>query len=370
MSPTLENGAAVCWRLLVVGLAFYALVRVLDRFAIVVIPVLAALFVAAMLHVPVGLLRRRGWPRSAATWVVLAAALLILAVVAYFIVSQVTSQYAQLVSEVADVRNNLQRWLAKLPGSAGSQSIQSVGNGLVGWLQQHRTTVAGGVLTAGQVAGEIVTGIIISLFVSFFFLAEGDRIWAWSVRLLPVRMQQNVNGAGVRAFAVVSHWVVGTALIACIHGVVIGVVLWLLGASLVIPLAVLVFLGSFIPIIGEVLTGGLATLVTLVTVGPIPALILLVVLIVENQVEAHLLQPFIVGRAVRLHPVAIVLALAGGAAVAGLIGAIIAVPVVAALHAGIKYLAGVEDIRGKQLDERDRRAPMPAQGAVARRTPS
>jgi predicted PurR-regulated permease PerM len=359
VSPTVANGAAVCGRLLIIGLAFYALVLVLSRFALVVIPVFGALFTSALLHVPVARLRRRGWPRAAATWLVLVAALVVLGAVGFFIISQVSGQYPQLVTQVADVRDHLQQLLTKIPGFSSIHNMSDLGNRLVAWLQQNRAAVAGGVLTAGQLAGEIVTGVIITIFVSYFFLAEGDRIWSWLVRLLPIRMQPGINGAGVRAFSVVSGWVVGTALIACIHAVVIGAVLWLVGASLVLPLAVLVFIGSFVPIIGAVLAGGVAIVVTLVTAGPVPALILLVVLIAENQIEAHLLQPFIVGRAVRLHPVAIVLVLAAAAAVGGLLGAIVAVPLVAALHAGIKYLTGVEDLHGNPLDGRDRMAPMP-----------
>lgn len=368
VSPTLANGAAVCGRLLVIGIAFYALVLVLSRFALVVIPVFGALFVAAMLHVPVGLLRRRGWPRAAATWLVLAVALVVLAAIGFFIISQVSGQYSQLVTQVADVRDHVQQLLAKVPGFSSIHNMSDLGTRLVTWLQQHRAAVAGGVLTAGQLAGEIVTGIIIAIFVSYFFLAEGDRIWAWLVRLLPTRMQPGVNGAGVRAFSVVSGWVVGTALIACIHAVVIGAVLWLLGTALVLPLAVLVFIGSFIPIVGAVLAGGVALLVTLVTAGPVPALVLLLVLIAENQIEAHLMQPFIVGRAVRLHPVAIVLVLAAAAAVGGLVGAIVAVPLVAGLHAGIKYLTGVEDLHGNRLDGQDRMEPMPVPEANPART--
>ncbi|MGN6129872.1 MAG: AI-2E family transporter [Nocardioidaceae bacterium] len=354
----LAGSAAVCWRLLVVGVTFLALVLVLNRLTIVVVPIFIAIFFTAMLHRPVEWLRGRGLGRMAATWSVLLAALAIVLGVGWLMVTVSSGQTQQIASQFDDVTTELQQFLHHIPGVGSSGGANNVSDRMVGWIQQHRSAVMGGVLTAGRYAGEIATGLIIAFFLTYFFLADGDRIWSWTVRLLSPGTQPSVNGAGHRAFRVLSGWVMGTAAIACIHGVVIGTVLWLLGTPLVIPLAVLVFVGSFIPVVGAFLFGGVAVLVTLVTQGWVAALILLMVLLVENQVEAHLLQPFIVGRAVRLHPVAIVLVLAGAGALAGLIGAIVAVPLVAALHAAVKYATGVEDLHGHPLREEDRMSPL------------
>ena len=307
----LAGGAAICWRLLVIGVTFLALVLVLNRLTIVVVPIFIAIFFTAMLHRPVQWLRGRGLGRMAATWSVLLAALAVVLGVGWLMVTVSSGQAQQIATQFDDVSKELQQFLHHIPGVGSSSSVGNLSDHLVGWIQQHRSAVMGGVLTAGRYAGEIITGLIIAFFLTYFFLADGDRIWSWTVRLLSPGTQPSVNGAGHRAFRVLSGWVMGTAAIACIHGVVIGTVLWLLGTPLVIPLAVLVFVGSFIPVVGAFLFGGVAVLVTLVTQGWVAALILLMVLLVENQVEAHLLQPFIVGRAVRLHPVAIVLVLAG-----------------------------------------------------------
>jgi predicted PurR-regulated permease PerM len=355
----LAGGAAICWRLLVIGVTFLALVLVLNRLTIVVVPIFIAIFFTAMLHRPVQWLRGRGLGRMAATWSVLLAALAIVLGVGWLMVTVSSGQAQQIATQFDDVTKELQKFLRNIPGVGGSSSVGNLSDHLVGWIQQHRSAVMGGVLTAGRYAGEIVTGLIIAFFLTYFFLADGDRIWSWAVRLLSPGTQPSVNGAGHRAFRVLSGWVVGTAVIACIHGVVIGTVLWLLGTPLVIPLAVLVFVGSFIPVVGAFLFGGIAVLVTLVAQGWVAALILLMVLLIENQVEAHLLQPFIVGRAVRLHPVAIVLVLAGAGALAGLIGAIVAVPLVAALHAAVKYATGVEDLHGHPLRDENRMEPIP-----------
>lgn len=355
----LAIAAAWCWRLLIVSVTFLALVLVFNTLYLVVLPVLFALLLSALLHPLVLLLRRLHFPRALATWGTVIIAFLVLGGIGWFVVQQTAANYTQLVHEVNGLVSRLRTYLDRLPGT-NSVQLQQLQQRLVKGLQQHSQSIASGALTVGTVAGELVTGLIVMFFVTFFFLDEGDRMWSWTVRLFPRNVQQSVRGAGYRAWRVLSGWVVGTAIIACFHGVVIGFVLFLLSVPLAVPLAVLVFLGSFIPIVGAFLFGGLAVLVTLITQGVVPALILLIVLVIENQIEAHLLQPFIVGRAVRLHPVAIVLALTGGGLIAGIFGAILAIPVVAAVHAAVKYLTGVEDLHGnsRRVDS-DRMAPEP-----------
>jgi predicted PurR-regulated permease PerM len=355
--PVLVEAAAWSWRLILVAALFYLLVLLLSRLMLAVVAIFVALLAAALLHRPVNFLRRHHWPAPLATWSVLIASFVALAAVGYFVVSHISAQYPELVSQVGHISGDVQRLLNRLPGFSNAP-LQNLTAELTGWLDQHRATVAGGVLTAGRVAAEVITGIIVAFFLTYFFLSGGDRIWSWLVRLFPQAVQPSVNGAGFRAWRALSGWIIGTSMIAVIHGTVIGVVLWLLGAPLVVPLAVLIFIGSFIPLIGAVLFGGLAVLVTLATVGPVPALILLAVLVLENQLEGHVFQPFIVGRAVHLHPVAIVLTLTAAGVLAGIVGAIMAIPVVAAAHSAVKYLTGVEDIDGQPLRPIDRTEPM------------
>ena len=243
-------------------------------------------------------------------------------------------------------------------------------DGFVSWLQDNRLAVVQDVLAVGRVAAEALTGAVVTVLLTFFFVVDGPRMWGWLVRLVPSPVQGSVNGAGHRAWGVLSGWIRGSAVIAVFHGVVIGLTLWLLGTPLVLPLTVLVFVGSFIPIVGALVFGGLALLVTLLTQGLVPAVIFLVVLLVDDQIEAHVLQPFVVGRTVHLHPVTIVLVLVVGGALGGIIGAILAVPFTAAASASTKYLTGVEDIDGAPLgDDRltpmepPRSAPLPGYGA-------
>lgn len=358
MSPALAVAAAWSWRILVVTATLAGLVLVLARFYLPVLPLVFALLLTALLHPLLALLRRLGLPRAPATWLTFLLALLVLAGVGWFVVQRAASSYAQLVGQVDALATELRGYVNRVPGADGIQLAQ-LQTRAVSWLRSNSGTIANGALAVGAVAGEVLTGVVVMLFLTFYFLDEGDRIWAWVVRLFPQRVQPSVRGAGCRSWHVLSGWVVGTAIIALFHGVVIGLALVLLGVPLAIPLAVLVFIGSFIPIVGALVFGGLAVLVTLVSLGVGPALVVLALLLVENQVEAHLLQPFIVGRAVKLHPVAIVLALTAGGLLGGIFGGILAIPVVACAHAAVKYLTGIEDLDGHPCrGEDDRMAPV------------
>jgi predicted PurR-regulated permease PerM len=348
--------AAWSWRLLVVGAAVWFAVTYLAGLTGLVVPVVLSLLLTALLHRPAALLRRH-LPRAAAGLLTLLAALAVAAGVVWLVERRVQGQAAALVAQAQAVLGDLRDRVAGLPGIGGGSG--SVVDEISSWVQSHGPTLASGVFTAGTVAVEVVTGVVLTLFLTLFLLIDGDRVWAWLVRLLPLRARPAVNGAGHRAWHVLSGWIAGTALISLIHAVVIGAALWLLGAPLVLVLAVLVFVGSFIPIVGAFVFGGFACLVTLVTVGLRGALVLLAVLVVEDLLEGHVYQPLIMGRSVRLHPIAVVLAVAAGGFLDGIVGAIVAIPLAGSVSAAVKYLRGIEDVHGNPLRDEDRMAPEP-----------
>ena len=335
------------------------LIVLAAKFYLPVLPFFFALLLAALLHPLLGAMRRLNLPRAMATWATILVALLVIVGVGWFVWTRAASSYTQLITQVDSLASQLRGYLGQATGSNTMQLAQ-LQNSAVSWLQQHSNTVIGGVLTFGTVLGELVTGLIVTLFLTFYFLQEGDRIWSWVVRLCPSNVQPSIRGAGYRSWHALSGWVVGTALIALFHGVVVGFTLFFLDVPLAVALGVLVFIGSFIPVIGSFVFGGLAVLVALVSQGPVPALVVLAILLIDSQIEAHLLQPFVVGRAVALHPVAIVLALTAGGLIGGIFGAIIVIPIVASIHAAVKYLTGVEDLQGnpRRVDS-DRMAPEP-----------
>ena len=203
-----------------------------------------------------------------------------------------------------------------------------------------QSNLGGTVVKTATTAGHLLAGLFIVLFSTIFFIYDGRNIWGWLVRLFPTRAQGRVQGSGERAWAVLTAYVRATAVIAAVDAIGIGLVAWILGLPLVVPLAVLVFIGSFIPVVGATISGTVAVAVALVSEGPVQALIMLAGVIGVQQLEGHVLQPFLLGRLVRVHPLAVVVVIAIGGFVAGIFGALIAVPLTAIVNTVATYLAG------------------------------
>jgi predicted PurR-regulated permease PerM len=285
-------------------------------------------------------LRRAGLPALAATWCTLLFAVAVLGGAVTLAATRATADYPTLVRELTHTGNELQNWLAGPPFHIRHGGIEGLANRGLTYLKQHQSLVAGTVLSGGRIFLEILAGLVLMLFITFFLLKDGDRIWAWLTGFLGTESRQRTRLAGTAAWQALVYYVRGTIAVAAIHAVVIGFSLWILGVPLLVPLTVLVFLAAFVPLVGILVAGTVAVGVTLGTKGWIAAVILVVIFILENQLESHLLQPLVVGRMVRLHPLAVILVLAVGGVVAGIPGAIVAVPTAAALTRAAPYLSG------------------------------
>jgi len=336
----LAQAAAWSWRILLVGLLIYVGFRVATTLRLVVLPCLAALLLTALLQPLTSRLRRTGMPSLAATWCTIGAAVIVLAGIGILAANRVSADYPRLSSEVRHTAIEGRTSLAGPPFHLNSARIEDYSNQLVHFLNQHQSMVAGTVVTGGRIVLEVLTGLILTIFITFFLLKDGDRIWSWLISGLRPGARRRAGNAGTAAWSALVNYVRGTTVVAAIHAVVIGLALWLLGVPLLVPLVILVFLAAFVPLIGILVAGALAILVTLGTKGLLAALILLAVFVLENQLESHLLQPLVVGRIVRLHPLAIILVLAVGGIIAGIAGAIVAVPTAAALAHAWPYLRG------------------------------
>jgi predicted PurR-regulated permease PerM len=255
-------------------------------------------------------------------------------------VNQIADQYQVLFAEVQRTFSQLQRSLSGPPFHVNSGRVQALSKDVLNYISQHKSVVAGTVLTGGKYLTEFLAGAVLTLFITFFLLKDGARIWAWVISAMRPDAKRRTANAGDQAWRALVYYMRGAVVVAAIHAVLLGVALWLLHVPLLVPLVVLVFLAAFVPLIGILVAGGLAVLVALVTKGWVAAVILLGVLIVENQIEDHLLQPLVVGRIIRLHPLAIILALAVGGIIAGIPGAIIAVPVAAVITYAVPALRG------------------------------
>lgn len=345
--PLLQDSAGWCWRILVVAAAITLLGMLARKLELVVLPLLTALLLTALLAPVAARLRSLRLPRAAAAIVTVLLAIGVLGGIGVFVVNRAAAGYPQLVDQIGHLVDQTQRWLTTGPLHLDQQKSGNFGGRIADALRSRQGQVASGVVSAGRTLADIVTDVVLTLFLTLFLLYDGPRIWAWLTGLFPDSAREKTDRVGENMWRTLSGYVTGTFLVALFHGVVMGITLTILGVPLVAPLAVLIFIGGFIPLIGAVVFGGLAVLVTLVTNGPTAAIVVLIVLIVENQVEGHVLQPFVVGRHVRLHPMAIALTLASGAVIAGLPGAIFAVPLVAALNAAAVQLRpprGADDL--------------------------
>jgi predicted PurR-regulated permease PerM len=336
----LERAAGWSWRLLIVGVLIYVLFRLVSALRVVVLPCVAALLLTALLQPLTQRLRRAGLPALAATWCTLLAAGAVLAGVGVLAATQTSADYSRLVTDIGGTANDLQRWLAGSPFHLHRAGLEQLSNRLLTFLKQHQSAVAGTVLSGGRIFLEILAGLVLMMFVTFFLLKDGDRIWAWLTSFLGPVARVRTEGAGTAAWQALTYYVRGTAAVAAIHAVVIGSALWVMGVPLLVPLVSLVFLAAFVPLVGILVAGTLAVAVTLGTRGWVAALVLVAIFILENQLESHLLQPLVVGRMVRFHPLAIILLLAVGGVAAGIAGAVVAVPTAAALFRAVPHLLG------------------------------
>ncbi len=323
--------AAWSWRLLLTGAVIYLAFRFAVELRLVVIPFIAALLLTALLEPEASWLRRRGFSPVLATWCMILIALIVIAGAITLITNQIADQYQSLFSEVQRTLTHLENSLSGPPFRLNATRLQALTKDLLNYISQHKSVVAGTVLTGGKYIGEFLAGAVLTLFITFFLLKDGGRIWAWLIKGMRPVAQSRTDRAGDQAWRALVYYMRGATAVAAIHAVLLGVALWLLGVPLLVPLVVLVFLAAFVPLVGILVAGGLAVLVALATKGWVAAVILLGVLIVENQIEDHLLQPLVVGRIIRLHPLAIILALAVGGIIAGIPGAIIAVPFAAVI---------------------------------------
>jgi putative heme transporter len=352
---SLRLAAAVSWRVLVVAAAVVLLALLLVRLRLVVLPVFAAILLATALVPPTNWLAEKRVPRTLATLAVMLGALLVLAGIAALIGPRAAGELGEVDVSVQGGVERVEEWLADGPlGLSESRAAE-----LVERAQEEASGQAGrvatGALGGAVLALEVVAGILLTAVLLFFFVRDGARMWGAVVSLAPERSRNDLQEIGERAWTTLGGYLRGTAIIAFVDAFFIGLALYLLGVPLVVPLALLTFVGAFIPIAGAVAAGFAAAMVALVSEGPVTALIVVGVVVLVQQVEGDLLQPLVVGRAVELHPVAVLLAVTAGAVLWGVPGALVAVPVTAVAGKAGAYLRS--------------RPPRPEAGAPAHTSP-
>lgn len=335
--------AALSWRLLAISGMLVVLGYVAIKLRVVVIPVAVALLLTALLGPVVDWLIKHRVPRGLATLVVLVGGLALIGGLLVFVIRAFVSGLPDLQAQVVNSLNAIRTWLQHPPFGLPSINLQNPANSLSQWLQANRDAITSGALSTAFTVGQYLTGAALVLFTLIYFLYGGRSIWLFLIRGVPGSVRDRVDLAGCRAFASLGGFIRATVLVAVVDAVGIGVGLVAVGAPLVVPLAALTFLAAFIPVIGAVVSGVLAVLIVLVAKGMVPALIVLGVVIVVQQLEGNVLQPLLMGRAVELSGIAVVLAVAIGSVLAGIAGALLSVPLLAVLNAGIRALASGKD---------------------------
>lgn len=363
-----DLAAAWAWRFIVIAVASLMVLWTLRFFSVVVFPVVVALFLAALCAPLVTVLQRLYLSRKLASLLVVIGGLAVVALLLTFVGQQVASNVDELSSKVSDGLGEIRDWLKTGPLNASEGQIDQWIEDTQNWIESQGSEFAKRAGDVGAALSHIVAGFFIILFATYFFLADGHLIWAWVVRIFPRAARSRADSSGRVAWQSLTQFVRATVLVAAVDAIGIMVAAAILDVPLVPAIGVLVFLGAFVPLIGAFLSGTVAVLVALVDQGPVVALLMLAGVVVVQQVEAHLLQPFLMGRFVSVHPLGVILAIAAGVIVAGVVGALVAVPLAAALNAVVQHLAEQTDI-GESAHEaaEDDPGPDPALAAESDR---
>ncbi len=351
--PSIKAAAAWSWRLLLIGAAVAAVLWVGSRLQTILVPVAIALLLSVLLR-PVrdGLERWLRFPRGLATAVSVVGLIALVAALVSLAGRQIVAGFTDLADQAIAGFNEVREWLAEGPLRIDNEQLNAYWDQISGsFTDGGAGGILSGALGAATTVGHVFVGALIALFCLIFFLVDGRGIWTWLVNLLPVAARERMHQAGRRGVVTLSAYVRTQILVALVDAAGIGIGAAFFVPTLALPLGVLVFVGSFVPIVGAIVTGAIACVVVLVAQGWVAALIMLAIVLLVQQIEGHVLQPFLMGHAVSLHPVAVVLVVAAGSLAAGIIGALFAVPLAAVLNTVILYLHGTDKFPALGTDD-------------------
>ncbi|MUL82715.1 MULTISPECIES: AI-2E family transporter [unclassified Mycolicibacterium] len=354
VTPFVRKVAAWSWRLLVILATVVALLWLIKRLEVIVVPVALATMVTALLLPAVDFMDRRGAPRGAAVALVLLSGVAVVGGILAFVISQFIEGAPQLVVQVTRSIDGVRHWLINGPMHLSKEQIDQAGNTAIEALQRNQEKLTTGALSTAGTLTELLTGALLTLFTLIFLLQGGRSIFTFVSKVFPGDVRDRVRDAGRAGFHSLIGYVRATFLVALVDALGIGTGLAIMGIPLALPLASLVFMGAFIPLVGAVIAGFLAVVVALLAKGLVYALITLGLIIAVQQLEGHVLQPLVMGRAVSIHPLAVVLAIAGGGVLAGIVGALLAVPTVAFINSATRVLLAAdpdaEEARQQDMD--------------------
>ena len=338
VTPQVRKAAAWAWRLVVLAAAAAVLFWLIQRFVVIVVPLALALILTALFLPAVDWLHRRRVPRSLAVILVFLLGLGALGGLLTFVVTRFIEGLPHLIDQITVSIDSLRDWAANGPLELGQQQINNAVDSAIGTLQQRQAEITSGVVSTASALAKFLTGFFITVFTLIVFLHGGRSIYEFVTRIVPAQVRERVRDAGRSGFTTLTGYVQGTFVVALVDGIGIGIGLLVLGIPLALPLASLVFLGAFVPFVGAMVTGFLAVVIAILAKGWLYGLFTLGLVLAVQQLEGNVLQPLIMGRAVRLHPLAVLVALTAGGVVAGIIGVLLAVPLLAFLDHAVRSL--------------------------------
>lgn len=334
--------AAWSWRLIVIGLALAGALWLIIQVRLIVIPLLIAILLTALLSPIVKWFTRVGLPRWLGVITALASFGLSLYVLIWLIVTQLRAGFGDFAHRSREAWGEFLNWLGHLPFDVPREQLDQIYAQVMAALQGRQADIWSGALGVATTAGQVVAGALLTMFALIFLLIDGRRIWFWVLGFFPRKAHAPLEAAGRSGWLSVGQYVRVQVFVAFVDAVGIGAGAALLGVPMAVPIAILVFLASFIPFLGAIATGVLASFIALAYNGPINALLMLGVVILVNQIEGHVLQPLVMGTAVRVHPLGVVFAVSAGAMLAGIPGALFAVPIAASANSIVNTLVKKE----------------------------
>ena len=339
----LRISAAWSWRLIVLGIVLGAFFWMFTTLGTLFVPLIIALLIAAPLERVVHRLERWHIPRGLGA---LLAILALIGVVTFLLgaaSASIISGFGDLKDAALEGFEQFTDWLASGPLHMSQEQLDGLVDQVQGYATDNATGLASGAIGAASTIGGVVAGIVIALFALFFFMRDGRKLWLWSAKLVPGESTESIDKAGVHAWNTLRRYTQTTVFVAFVDAVGIGLGAWILGVPLALPIGILVFLFSFIPMFGATLSGAIAALVALVDGGWTTALLMLGVVLLVQQLEGNVLYPWLFGKALSLHPLVVLLTITAGTLTLGLVGAIIAVPIVSFFYAFSRALRAEYD---------------------------
>lgn len=367
--------AAWTWRLLVIGAGIYVLAKIFHRIELVAFSLVLAMFLTAVLHPIEKRLRRLiPKPRSLPAALTLLLGVAFLVGMTWFVAWQISSHSDQLTNQITQSVDKFRNWLRNGPFHVKSSDIDKISKNITDAVKNHQGTLVSGAIATVRTAAEAVGALLLILLSTFFMLRDGEQIWRWVLSLFPQAAHRRMDIAGRIGWGTFGGYMRGQLFIALFHGITVTIVLEVLRVPLAAALGVLIFLGSFVPLLGLTVTGALCVAVATLEHGITSGLVVAVAIIVLVQLEGHVLSPIVMSRSVDLHPLAVAVSVLTGTLIAGIPGALISVPLVAFLNTTIRALraplpAGTEQQQERSVYEQIEGEPEPGVDEGARSEP-